>query len=75
MNVASEPEGTVTANASIERTEVLQESALLIWEWPRGTTPSCTMEVAMLFFYLPIIIFDAMLPNPKRKAGKPTAVE
>ena len=31
-------------------------------------------EIAMLFFYLPIIIFDAMLPNPKRKAGKPTAV-
>jgi hypothetical protein len=28
----------------------------------------------MLFFYLPIIIFDAMLPNPKRKAGKQTAV-
>jgi hypothetical protein len=29
MNVASEPEGTVTANASIERTEVLQESAFV----------------------------------------------
>jgi hypothetical protein len=29
----------------------------------------------MLFFFLPIIIFDAMLPSPKRKAGKPTAVE
>jgi len=29
----------------------------------------------MLFFYLPIIIFDAMLPSPKRKPGKPTAVE
>jgi hypothetical protein len=26
------------------------------------------MEVAMLFFYLPIIIFDAMLSHPKRKA-------
>jgi hypothetical protein len=23
------------------------------------------MEIAMLFFYLPIIIFDAMLPSPK----------
>ena len=32
-------------------------------------------EIAMLFFYLPIIIFDAMLPSPKHKAGKPTAVE
>jgi hypothetical protein len=30
------------------------------------------MEIAMLFFYLPIIIFDAMLPSPKQKAGKPT---
>jgi hypothetical protein len=29
----------------------------------------------MLFFYLPIIIFDAMLPSPKHKAGKLTAVE
>jgi hypothetical protein len=28
------------------------------------------MEIAMLFFYLPIIIFDAMLPRPKRKAEK-----
>jgi hypothetical protein len=26
------------------------------------------MEVAMLLFDLPIIIFDAMLSNPKRKA-------
>jgi hypothetical protein len=33
------------------------------------------MEIAMLFFYLPIIIFDAMLPSPKRKTGKPPAVE
>jgi hypothetical protein len=24
-------------------------------------------EIATLFFYLPIIIFDAMLPSPKRK--------
>lgn len=29
----------------------------------------------MLFFYLPIIIFDAMLPTPKRKAEKPKVVE
>jgi hypothetical protein len=28
------------------------------------------MEIAMLFFYLPIIIFDAMLPSSKGKAGK-----
>jgi len=26
------------------------------------------MEVTMLFLYLPIIIFEAMLSNPKRKA-------
>jgi hypothetical protein len=25
-------------------------------------------EFAMLFLYLPIIIFEAMLSNPKRKA-------
>ena len=29
----------------------------------------------MLFLYLPIIIFDAMLLSSKGKAGKPTAVE
>ena len=39
-----------------------------------GNTLIVATEIAMLFFYLPIIIFDAMLPNPKRKAGKPTAV-
>ena len=25
----------------------------------------------MLIFYLPIIIFEAMLPEPKKKADKP----
>jgi hypothetical protein len=29
----------------------------------------------MLFFYLPVIIFDAMLSSPKRKTGKPTTIE
>lgn len=33
------------------------------------------MEVAVLFFYLPIIIFDAMLPNPKREGGSPTTIK
>jgi len=51
------------------------DQLFLIWEPPRETTPVMAMEIAMLFFYLPIIIFDAMLPSPKRKAGKPTAVE
>jgi hypothetical protein len=32
-------------------------------------------EAAMLFFYLPIIILDAMLPRSIGKARKPTAVE
>jgi len=51
------------------------DQLILIWEQPRETTPVMAMEIAMLFFYLPIIIFDAMLPSTKRKAGKPTAVE
>jgi len=29
----------------------------------------------MLMFYLPFIIFEAMLPAPKRKADKPAAIE
>jgi hypothetical protein len=29
----------------------------------------------MLMFYLPIIIFEAMLPSPKRDADEPPAVE
>jgi hypothetical protein len=34
-------------------------------------------EVAMLLFYLPIIIFEAMFEanENKRKAGDPTAIE
>ena len=27
----------------------------------------------MLLFYLPLIIFEAMLPSPKRKAGEPAS--
>jgi hypothetical protein len=54
---------------------VFQESAFVDLGTASGNHTSCTTEVAVLFFYLPIIIFDAMLPNPKRKAGKPTAVE
>ena len=27
----------------------------------------------MLLFYLPLILFEAMLPNPKRKASKATS--
>ena len=55
--------------------EMLQESAIVDLRTALGNRTSCVMEVAMLFFYLPIIIFDAMLPAPKRKAEKPTVVE
>jgi hypothetical protein len=30
-------------------------------------------EVAMLLFYLPLIISEAMLPSPERKASKPAS--
>jgi hypothetical protein len=39
----------------------------LIGEQPRETTLDMAMEIAMLFLFLPITIFDAMLPSPKRK--------
>jgi hypothetical protein len=32
-------------------------------------------DIAMLVFYLPIIIFGAMLEANKRKAVEPTAIE
>jgi hypothetical protein len=41
---------------------------LLIWEQPLEATLVVVTEVAMLFLYLPMIIFDAMLSSPKRKA-------
>ena len=47
---------------------MFRHQLLLIWEQPRVTTLVMVMEVAMLFFYLPFIIFDAMVSNPKRKA-------
>jgi hypothetical protein len=30
-------------------------------------------EIAMLIFYLPIIIFEAMLPTSKREPDKPSS--
>jgi hypothetical protein len=39
-----------------------------MWEQPRQTTRVIAKEIAMLFFYLPIIIFDAMLSSPKPRA-------
>jgi hypothetical protein len=75
MSFASEPEAQQPQTRVSNEPKRSKNQLLLIREQPRETTLLVAMEVAMLFFYLPIIIFDAMLPNPKRKAGKPTAVE
>lgn len=75
MSVASEPEAQQPQTRVSNEPKRSNNQLLLIWEQPRETTLLGAMEVAMLFFCLPIIIFDAMLPNPKRKPGKPTAVE
>ena len=75
MNVVSKPEAQQPQTRVSNEPKRSKNQLLLIWEQPRETTLLVAKEVAMLFFYLPIIIFDAMLPNPKREAGKPTALE
>jgi hypothetical protein len=40
-----------------------------------GNRRYCGRRFTMLMFYLPIIIFEAMLPSPKRDADEPPAVE
>jgi hypothetical protein len=75
MGVASEPEAQQPQTRVSNEPKRSKNQLLLIWEQPRETTLLVAKEVAMLFFYLPIIIFDAMLPNSKRKPEKPTAVE
>jgi hypothetical protein len=55
--------------------KAFQELGCLFWERPWRNERCCGMEdLAMLVFYLPIIIFEAMLEATanKRKAGEPT---
>jgi hypothetical protein len=55
-----------------------QELGCLFWERARRTERCFGMEdIAMLLFYLPIIIFEAMLEANmnKRKADESTVIE
>jgi hypothetical protein len=48
--------------------KAFQELCCLFWERPQGTEGCCGMEdIAMLVFYLPIIIFEAMLESRESK--------
>ena len=52
--------------------KAFQELGCLFWERAWSTVGCCDMEdIAMLVFYLPIIIFEAMLQSQanKTKAG------
>ena len=58
--------------------KAFQELGCLFWERPRRTECYFGMEdIAMLLFYLPIIIFEAMLEANmnKRKADESTVIE
>jgi hypothetical protein len=53
--------------------KAFQELGCLFWERAQITECCCGMEdIAMLLFYLPIIIFEAMFEakENKRKAGE-----
>jgi hypothetical protein len=50
-----------------------QESVSFDQERPSRTERCCGKEIAMLLFYLPLIIFEAMLPSPKRTVSKPAS--
>ena len=61
--------------------KAFQELGCLFWERAQIAECCCGMEeIAMLLFYLPIIIFEAMFEamfeanENKRKAGDPTAI-
>ena len=59
-------------------TNAFRELGSLFWERARRTNCCCGMEdIAMLLFYLPIIIFEAMLkPNmDKRERDESTVIE
>jgi hypothetical protein len=53
--------------------KMFQGSVSFDQERPLGTERCCGKEIAMLLFYLPLIIFEAMLPSPKREASKPAS--
>jgi hypothetical protein len=58
--------------------EAFQELGCLFWERDQTTECGCGMEdIAMLLFYLPIIIFEAMFEanENKRKADESTVIE
>jgi hypothetical protein len=58
--------------------KVFQELGCLLWERvPRNDCCFGREDIAMLLFYLPIIIFEAMLEANlnKRKADESTVIE
>jgi hypothetical protein len=58
--------------------KVFQELGCLLWERvPRNACCFGREDIAMLLFYLPIIIFEAMLEANlnKRKADESTVIE
>ena len=58
--------------------KAFQELGCLFWERARRTECCCGMEdIAMLVFYLPIMIFEAMFEANanKRSTGEPTVIE
>jgi hypothetical protein len=58
--------------------KAFQEPGCLFWERARRTDCCCGMEdIAMLLFYLPILIFEAMFEanENKRMAGESTVIE
>ena len=58
--------------------KAFQELGYLFWERARKTECCCGMEdITMLVFYLPIIIFEAMLEANANKpnADEPTDIE
>ena len=56
--------------------KAFQELGCLFWERARRIERCCGMEdTAMLVFYLPIIIFEAMLQANKRNANEATVIE
>lgn len=85
-NAEATPQASEELRGSQISDEAFQELGCLFWEQAQITECCCGMEeIAMLLFYLPIIIFEAMFESNfeamfdanenKRKAGVSTVIE
>jgi hypothetical protein len=81
-NAEATPQASEELRGSHISDEAFQELGCLFWEQAQITECCCGMEeIAMLLFYLPIIIFEAMFEamfeanENKRKAGVSTVIE